>query len=96
MLWFTLVGVLTLHHFGFEGRIFLEQNTMGPMFGLFKREREYLRFHASIIAYPVFIVKLWIWGEMSGASGDFSQFRMLLEQHINRCLKRFGRAVFSD
>ena len=57
----ALVAVLTLHDLRLEGCIFLKKDTVSPMFGLFNRERENLRFHASIISYPLFIVKLWFW-----------------------------------
>ena len=50
MLGFTLVGVFTIDDLRLEGSVFLKENTMGPVFGLFNRERKDLLFHVSIIA----------------------------------------------
>lgn len=82
MLGTPFVGVLTLYNLRLEGRIFLEKDTMGPMFGLFNREREYLRFHVSIIADTLFIVKLRFGRKGACAGCDFGQIRVLLEQQV--------------
>ena len=58
MLRLALVGVFAIHHFWLEGRVFLKEDTVSPMFGLHDLKRENLRFHLSIIAYSLFIVKL--------------------------------------
>ena len=87
MLRTPFVGVLTLYNLRFEGSIFLEKDTMGPVFGLFKREREYLRLHVSIIADTLFIVKLRFGRKGASAGCDFGQMWVLLKQQINRRLK---------
>ena len=76
----ALVGVFAIHHFWLEWRIFLEQDTVSPMFGLCERERENLRFHMSIIADSLFIVKLWFGRESTGTGINFGKVRVLLEE----------------
>ena len=59
MFWAPFELEFGLNHLRLEWRIFLEQDTVSPMFGLCERERENLRFHVSIIADSLFIVNFW-------------------------------------
>lgn len=80
MFWAPFELEFGLNHLRLEWRIFLEQDTVSPMFGLCERERENLRFHVSIIADSLFIVKLWFGSESTGTGINFGKMRVLLEE----------------
>jgi hypothetical protein len=56
MFWAPFELEFGINHLRLEWRIFLEQDTVSPMFGLCERKGENLRFHVSIIADSLFIV----------------------------------------
>ena len=80
MFWSPFELEFGLNHLRLKRRIFLEQDTMRPYFGLRNREREKLRFHVSIIADSLFIVKLWFGRESTGTGINFGKMRVLLEE----------------
>ena len=82
MFWAPFELEFRLNHLRLEWRIFLEQDTVSPMFGESERERENLRFHVSIIADSLFIVKLWFGRESTGTGINFGKMRVLLEKQI--------------